>query len=88
VTIVKILSLGDPERYAVCRMVTAAQLELQSKHPDLQLTIREVKDAGEIGKYASILVLPTLVINEKVVCSGRFPTRQEVVGWLEMAIKK
>jgi hypothetical protein len=85
---VKILSLGDPERYAVRRMVVAAQQELRANNPDLQITIIEVKDAGEIGKYATVLVLPTLVIDEKVVCTGRFPSREEVVGWLELAIKK
>jgi hypothetical protein len=85
---VKILSLGDPERYAVRRMVVAAQQELASRYPDLQVTISEIKDAGEIGRYAAVLVLPTLVIDEKVVCTGRFPTRDEVAGWLERAMKK
>ena len=44
----------------------------------LELEITEVTDPGEIGKYAFVLVLPTLVINEKVVCSGRFPSKEEV----------
>jgi hypothetical protein len=83
---VKILSLGAPERYAIRRLVAAAQQELQSYDPQLQLSITEVNDAGQIGRYASVLVLPTLVINEKVVCTGRFPTRDEVVGWLRDAI--
>jgi hypothetical protein len=82
---VKILSLGVPERYAVRRMVAAVQHELQRDNPQLKMTISEVNDAGQIGRYASVLVLPTLVINEKVVCSGRFPTREEVVGWLHEA---
>ena len=84
---VKILSLGDPERYAVRRMVAAAQQELQSQNPHLQMTITEVKNAGQIGRYAPFLVLPTLVINEKVVCSGRFPTKEEVFDWLREAIE-
>ena len=46
------------------------------------LILAEVTDPGEIGKYAFVLVLPTLVINEKVVCSGRFPSKEEVAGWL------
>jgi Thioredoxin domain len=82
---IKILSLGDPERYAVRRLVTAVHQELQARYPHLQISISEVNDANQIGRYASVLVLPTLVINEKVVCSGRFPTREEVAGWLRKA---
>lgn len=79
---VKILSLGDPERYAVRRLVVAAERELTAECPGLQVEIREVDQAVEIGRYASVLVLPTLVINEKVVCSGRTPSREEVLAWL------
>ena len=85
--IIKILSLGAPERYAVRRLVTAVQYELQTADPQLQITISEVNDADQIGRYASVLVMPTLVINEKIVCSGRFPTREEIVGWLHEASK-
>jgi hypothetical protein len=79
---VKILSLQYPERYVIRRLVAAAQQELLSKYPHLELDIAEVMDPGEIGKYAFVLVLPTLVINEKVVCSGRFPAKEEVTDWL------
>lgn len=84
---VKILSLGTSERYAVRRMVVAAENELQHQYPDLSIQIREVDDSCKIGKYAAVLVLPTLVINEKVVCSGHFPTKEAVVAWLREAIK-
>ena len=77
---VKILSLGAPERYAVRRMVSSVQHELQ-----FQMTITEVSEASEIIRYALVLVLPTLVINEKVVCSGRFLSKEEIVGWLHDA---
>ncbi|HEX7620375.1 MAG TPA: thioredoxin family protein [Anaerolineales bacterium] len=79
---VKILGLQYPERYVVRRLVAAAQQELLFKCVLLDLEIDEITDPGEIGKYAFVLVLPTLVINEKVVCSGRFPTKEEVTGWL------
>jgi hypothetical protein len=85
VLIVKILSLGVPERYAVRRIVASIQPELQATNPQLQMNILEIKDADQIGRYASFLVMPTLVINEKVVCSGRFPTREEILGWLQQA---
>ena len=79
---VKILSLGTPERYAVRRMVAVALQELQSRDAQLQITVTEIDDAGQIGRYASFLILPTLIVNEKVVCSGRFPTREEIIAWL------
>ena len=83
---VKILSLGDPERYAVRRLVAAAEEELLSRFPALEVKIIEVNQASEIGKYARVLVLPTVVVDEKVVCSGRFPTREEVLRWLSEAV--
>ena len=82
---IKILSIQYPERYAVRRLVAAAQQELAEPFPGLELEIVEVNDAGAIGKYATVLVLPTLVIDEKVVCSGRFPAKEEVTAWLREA---
>lgn len=83
---IKILSLGDPERYAVRRLVIAAERDLVVEFPGLEMEIQEENQATEIGKYAQVLVLPTLVINEQVVCSGRVPAKAEVVGWIRMAI--
>ena len=84
--IVKILSLGTPERYAVRRMVTAAVQEFLQRYPSLEIRIIDVSDSTEIGKFAFTLVLPTLIINGKAVCSGRFPSREEVEDWLRQAI--
>ena len=85
---VKILGLQYPERYVVRRLVAAAQQELLSQCPPLELEIAEVTDPGEIGKYAYVLVLPTLVINERVVCSGRIPSKEEVTAWLLEAVEE
>ncbi len=84
---VKILSLGDPERYALRRLVAAAERDLLAEHPQLQMKISEIDRADEIGRYAQVLVLPTLVIDEKVVCSGRYPSREEIAAWLKEAMK-
>lgn len=85
---IKILGMQYPERYVVRRLVAAAQQELASQLQPLEVDIAEVTDPGEIGKYAYVLVLPTLVINERVVCSGRVPSRQEVTAWLLEAAKE
>ncbi len=84
---IKILGMQYPERYVVRRLVAAAQQELASQCQSLEIEVAEVTDPGEIGKYAFVLVLPTLVINEQVVCSGRIPTRQEVTAWLLEAVE-
>jgi hypothetical protein len=84
---VKILSLGAPERYGVRRIVLAAYHDLQAHFPGAMIDIQEIDDASEIGKYATVLVMPSLVFNGKIVCSGRFPTREEVAGWLHEAAK-
>ena len=84
---VKILGMQYPERYVVRRLVAAAQQELASQSLPMEIEVAEVTDPGEIGRYAYVLVLPTLVINERVVCSGRIPSRQEVTAWLLEAVE-
>jgi hypothetical protein len=82
---VKICSIQYPERYVLRRIVLAAQQGLLQSFPDLELEIIELSDPSHIGKYAFVLVLPTLVIEEKVVCSARFPDKDEVQDWLREA---
>jgi hypothetical protein len=83
---IKILSIQYPERYVVRRLVTAAYEEFSAERPDIKMEIIEVGDAALICQYAQVLFQPTLVINEKVVCSGPFPTKGEIVQWLREAL--
>jgi hypothetical protein len=84
---IKILGLQYPERYAVRRMVTAACQEVLAGEEHARVEICEVNDPAIIGRYAFVLVLPTLVINEKAVCSGRFPSKEEIKTWLQEALR-
>jgi hypothetical protein len=83
---VKILGSKTPQRYAVRRVVVAAQAALGSKYPDLLVDISEVKDLAEIEKITPVFIYPSLVVNDKLVCVGRFPKKSEILIWLGQAL--
>ncbi len=84
---VTILSYKSPQRYAVKRTLMAAQNELRKTYPDLEIAITEIKELSEIEKITRAVILPSLLVNEKLVCVGRFPHKNEVIGWLIEALQ-
>jgi hypothetical protein len=84
---VRILSIKTPQRYSVWRAVMAAQGDLLHEHPDLEVEITEVKDSQEIMKYTAVMYYPSLMVNDTLVCVGRFPRKDEVAGWLRLAME-
>ena len=82
---VKILSYKNPQRYAVKQTLFAAHRAMLGASPDLKINVIEIKTVAEIEQYTPVLIMPSLVVNEKLVCVGRFPKKDEVIGWLQEA---
>jgi hypothetical protein len=84
---IKILAYKSPQRYVVQRAVIAAQQELCTRYPDLQVKVSEIKQRAEIENYTAVIIYPSLVVNERLVCVGRFPRKDEVVLWMQQALE-
>jgi len=54
---------------------------------DIDADIEDIKDVKKIMEYP-ILTTPGLVINEKLVCSGRVPSKPEVTTFITTALDK
>ncbi len=57
------------------------------KELDIDVSLEHVKDVKKIMEYP-ILHTPGLVLNEELVCSGRVPTKAEVITYITMALSK
>jgi small redox-active disulfide protein 2 len=71
---------------ARCHQLEQAAKEVV-KELGIEASIEEVKDIKKITAYP-ILTTPGLVINEKLVCSGRVPTKAEVTTFITTALAK
>ncbi len=77
---IKILGTGCPNCKKVEEISRRAAGGLS-----LEAEFIKVTDYSQITEYP-ILGTPGLVINEKVVCSGRIPSEAEVTTWLANAL--
>lgn len=77
---IKVLGPGCPNCKKV-EMIARQALEAIGA----QAEFTKVTDYNQIMQY-DILSTPGLVINEKVVSSGRIPTQAEVITWIADAL--
>ncbi len=76
---IKILGRGCTN----CKRLEALTLKVV-ENLQLEAEFEKVTEMGEIMKYP-ILSTPGLVINNKLVSSGRIPAEEEIAGWLQQA---
>ena len=83
---ITILGYRKPQRYAIRRTVQSAFLTLQRDYPDIALDFHEITEVPDILKITPVFVYASLMIEDKLVCVGLFPKKEEVMGWLKAAI--
>ena len=76
---IKILGTGCPNCKKTEEIARQAAADM-----GMQAEFVKITNYADIMQY-EILSTPGLVINEKVVCSGRIPTQAEVTTWLANA---
>jgi small redox-active disulfide protein 2 len=79
---IKILGTGC----ARCHQLEKTTREV-IKELGIDATLEEVKDIMKITEYP-ILATPGLVIDEKLVCSGKVPTKAEITKYINAAMAK
>jgi len=76
---IKVLGKGCPKCKRLEEIVHEAVTEL-----GVEATVAHVTDINAIMAYP-IMSTPGLVINEKLVVSGRLPRKEEVAQWIKEA---
>ncbi len=79
---VKVLGPGC----ANCERVESIAREVISEMA-LEARVEKVKDRAEFARYG-LMYTPGLVLNEKLVCGGRIPSKAEVTSWMMTALEQ
>jgi len=84
---IKVLGPGCANCERVFQTVVAALEELEAELGDEcpEATLQKITDHGEFLKY-DLMFTPGLVINEKLACAGRIPSKAEVRQWITSAL--
>jgi small redox-active disulfide protein 2 len=78
----KVLGTGCPK----CKTLENITGEVV-KENNIDAEIQKVEDIVEIMNYG-VMKTPALVVNEKVVFSGRIPSKTEIKNFIEKAINE
>jgi small redox-active disulfide protein 2 len=74
---IKVLGPGCARCTAVEKLVKQALEELK-----LDATLEKVTDIKKFATYG-VFMTPALIIDDQVKCSGKIPTKNEIISWLK-----
>ena len=83
--IVKVLGPGCRNCERVQMHAEQAVEELKGKFPDADVSIEKVTETMKFMDYG-LLNTPGLVVDGKLVSSGKIPSPAQILGWLEEAL--
>jgi hypothetical protein len=74
--------VADRPELDIATLVEQVYEEITARNyiPAIAADVFQVNDLDEIGRYG-VMQTPALVINGRVKCAGRLPTRAQVEGW-------
>lgn len=83
--VVKVLGPGCKNCERLGTHAAQAAEQLQAENAKLEVSFEKVTDVNTFLDYG-LLKTPGLVINEKLVSSGRIPSQSQIAGWMEEAL--
>ncbi len=81
---IKVLGPGCKNCERVELHAVQAAERWRADHPDVEVTIEKLTDTERFLDYG-LLSTPGLVINEKLVSSGKIPAPSQIIAWLDEA---
>lgn len=82
---IKVLGPGCPNCQKVEQYTREAVDRLRETRPTLEAMVEKVTDPDRFLEYG-LISTPGLVVNEKLVSSGKIPTPARIAEWLEQAL--
>ncbi|HEY43679.1 MAG TPA: thioredoxin family protein [Anaerolineae bacterium] len=82
---IKVLGPGCENCERVELHAIQAVEQWKEDHPEVEVTIEKVTEIENFLDY-DLLSTPGLVINEKLVSSGKIPAPSHIIAWLDEAV--
>lgn len=83
---VKVLGPGCPNCQQVELQASRAAQQLAAEFPGAEVVIEKLSDQSSFLDYG-VMVTPGLVIDGRLVASGRIPSEEQILGWMRESLE-